>query len=547
MSRHHPYKKEEHGSGHTDLPMAPGAERSQRLILWGRQRGYVSKSSKEDNVAEMRGRREESHHSHMDQLLPVADRPTARRKDYTSLNRVNLEDVKVKVEETERETTNFAFPLFEVEREPRDHTDSPGMFVRRDTPEPHPEDRSELTSEPESDTDVSAYGDIVEGSLPGEELPSEEEDREPCRCPINLQCPRRANNLIDCRSLVPERDWAGWNAIAQGNATLNAIVPPVDAGVTTAERVGRILQYFDRVKVRRAGHDADRADYRRMVEWAVEMQTHSVTQALLNDTQILALLQSFLTPVNPAYHLQKRTPLNLLEELRIIFKKWSRGDLLADANRGLLLVTKMSVAGRPYTRLRIDNQWEHRMRDTFYGNGHLVNGQRWQLRIQLSRDGGHGPHEAGIAGSILNGARSIVMGSHDKYADVDMGDRIYYYGTALPKLNIPNDPEPVETNIKDTAASSNRGNREETHGTKCLRRSLETGTPVRVFRSYKLSVMVRHKPIEGYRYDGLYRVTQAKLDKKDRQIIKFTMRRLCRNDPASDGQGPLRGVRVQGA
>lgn len=204
--------------------------------------------------------------------------------------------------------------------------------------------------------------------------------------------------------------------------------------------------------------------------------------------------------------LSQQTQLNTFRcALRLIYWKNSRlssrsgpVDLLADMNRGLLLVTKTNAAGKLCTRLQIDDQWEHRMRDNYYGNGHLFNGEHFHRRIHLSRDGGHGPLDAGIAGSIHDRAKSIVMGSNDKHADVDMDDRIYYWGIALPKLDIPDDPEPVAANIKDTAASRNRANREETHGTGCLRKSKAAQVPVRVFRSGQAE-----QPCSSQAYQGI--------------------------------------------
>ena len=325
---------------------------------------------------------------------------------------------------------------------------------------------------------------------------------------------------------------------------LGAAVPPICAPFTIAERVNFMHGYCERLKRHPEAHPSDRSDYKRMVAWAAEMHTHSITQDILTVTQILPRLQAFLAGPGPDHHVQKRTPMNLLEELQVIFRKWSNGDLLADVNRGIVRET---TTGSRYVE-RLDRSWPHSVRDSFYGHGHLVNGQRWFSRLQMSRDGAHGAPQAGICGRKESGARSIVMGLHDEqkhrfYADIDKGETIWYIGTAREALKIVDDPEPKETNVKDTAESRNREHRRPTDATQALMKSRRTRIPVRVFRSYKLANIVRNKPQEGYRYDGLYRVVGWECLKKDRQIYRFKMRRLRRNDPASGGQGALRGNR----
>jgi hypothetical protein len=165
----------------------------------------------------------------------------------------------------------------------------------------------------------------------------------------------------------------------------------------------------------------------------------------------------------------------------------------------------------------------------------------------MLRDGAHGAPQASICGGKTKGARSIVVGYHDEkrhefYTDADMGRTIYYIGTSQPPLEIENDSEPKETNVKDTAASSNRGNRAPTYATQALMKSRETGNPVRLIRSYRLTKIVPHKLGDGFSYDGFHRVVSHELLKKDRQIYCFKLTRLRPDDPASGGQGPLRGV-----
>ena len=457
-----------------------------------------------------------------------------------------------------------------IERQSPERNESPGLFVPQDDSnrelndgdrEPNDGDREPNDGESDSLVNNSEDGSIGNDAVGDFEVGSGDSDTRDdtsvlevagaCHCPISLQCEKRADHLIDCRSLVPVLEWTRWGqrALPEFDTQLGAAVPPICAPFTTAERVNLIHGYCDRVKRHPEAHPSNRSDYKRMVAWAAEMHTHSITQEILTATQILPRLQAFLVPPGPGpdYHVQKRTPMNLLEELQVIFRKWSNGDLLADVNRGIIREIVQTTAGQRQVE-RLDQSWPHRVRDSFYGHGHLVNGQRWFSRLQMSRDGAHGAPQAGICGRKELGARSIVMGLHDEkqgrfYADVDKGETIWYIGTAREALKIVDDPEPKETNVKDTAASRNREHRYPTDATQALMKSRRTGTPVRVFRSYRLAPIVSHRPQEGFRYDGLYRVVGWECLKKDRQIYRFKMRRLRRNDPASGGQGALRGNR----
>ena len=69
------------------------------------------------------------------------------------------------------------------------------------------------------------------------------------------------------------------------------------------------------------------------------------TQQMPTATQILPRLQALLAGPGPDHHVQKRTPMNLLEELQVIFRKWSNGDLLADVNRGIVRETVQTTTG----------------------------------------------------------------------------------------------------------------------------------------------------------------------------------------------------------
>lgn len=558
MDRYQPYTKAKSRSGYKDMPglgrvpTDPGRS--------GERHGRGSNSGSVKSTDEKGGRRKQAYNSSMRRPSPVRDHRTTKRQSYIPSAWVKFKAAAAphgshSALPAPKDTTPQRPPTG-AENRSRGRRGSPELFVRQDHSDHESDDDADDDSNDDIEhdgTEADTVGDYEISSDDddsGEEALPAGEDSGTCICPINLQCPKRANNLLDCRTLVPDIEWSRWIATTQPqfNDQLNTAVPPVAANFTTIERVNKFFDHCERLKRHPTPHASDRSDYRRMVEWAIEMQRHSITQTILAATQILPQLQAFLTPANINQHLQKRTPLNLREELDFIREKWARGDLLADANRGIIRTIRQTAnRGLRYSE-KIDPQWQYRKSDNFYGHGHLKNGQRWLSRFQMSRDGAHGAPQAGICGTKKLGARSIVMGYHDErrneyYADVDKGWTIWYVGTALSDLNIVNDPEPKETNIKDTAASSNRRNRSPTNATQALMKSRQTRTPVRVFRSYYLANIVSHKPKEGFRYDGLYRVVGWECLKLDRQIYRFKMRRLRRNDPEAGGQGPLRGVR----
>lgn len=242
-------------------------------------------------------------------------------------------------------------------------------------------------------------------------------------------------------------------------------------------------------------------------------------------------------PDNAPNRLEKAVPISIVENLKIIYTKWQHGDLSVLARRGL-------VQSSGQSQYYPDSKWAYTRKADFFGHGHLVNGQTWRLRAEMSRDGAHAPLIAGIYGTVDLGAKSIVMGLHDEpkkefYADIDQGTRIWYMGTGLDREE--GDKEP--TNIKDPNQHGsgmihlNEKGADPTYSTKALITSYRTKRPVRVFRSFRLAPIVEHRPVKGFRYDGLYKVVAYELLKEYRQIYRFELIRL---DETEDDQGPLR-------
>lgn len=127
-------------------------------------------------------------------------------------------------------------------------------------------------------------------------------------------------------------------------------------------------------------------------------------------------------------------------------------------------------------------------RDRFgHLEGHPV-GSHFADRQELSKAGVHRPTQAGIAGSKYVGADSIVLsGGYED--DRDFGDEILYTGQGG----------------RDPSTGAQVHDQELNRGNLALAKSAMKGLPVRVIRGH--SAVSKFAPDEGYRYDGLYRVT----------------------------------------
>lgn len=151
-------------------------------------------------------------------------------------------------------------------------------------------------------------------------------------------------------------------------------------------------------------------------------------------------------------------------------------------------------------------------------------GATWKLRRDCYDAGIHRHPTAGIQGSKMLGACSIVVsGQYDD--DTDLGDTILYVGSGG---GLPNNggwckrPGPQASDQEWTG-----------WGNQALLQSHYTGKPVRVVRSSKF--VSKFAPLVGYRYDGLYTVTYAcrEKDSDDRfYICRYNLERI-------PGQPPL--------
>ncbi|KAF4584755.1 hypothetical protein EYR38_001986 [Pleurotus pulmonarius] len=132
-------------------------------------------------------------------------------------------------------------------------------------------------------------------------------------------------------------------------------------------------------------------------------------------------------------------------------------------------------------------------RNRFGYNGVLV-GTQWSSLKECYLAGAHGHPQKGICGTCRKGAYSIVLSNAYK-DDMDEGNQITYTGSGGHKMTA----QPVK--------GRQTGDQTWTGGNKALKISYSTGKPVRVIRGSKLKSP--YAPSYGYRYDGLYKVTEA--------------------------------------
>lgn len=269
------------------------------------------------------------------------------------------------------------------------------------------------------------------------------------------------------------------------------------------------------------------------------------TQQDIVNQQVIPALTLFLSVQNEAVRRSRNLPGYVEEELLVLKRKWGKGDFDGDVKRGLLVREVFDVNGiLKNSSYRVNENWPFYVSALYFGAGDLVNGQIWESRVELMRDGVHAPSVAGISGTAMGGARSVLLGAFDEthnvgYADIDMGEVIEYVGTALRDPNGQHGP----TNVKDPHMSipgawDPNAPGEPTSATRAMFKSIETREPVRVIRSFKMCDIVTNKPTKGYRFDGMYRVVRATAMKQARQIWSF---RMVREPDQLPAHGPLRG------
>ena len=140
--------------------------------------------------------------------------------------------------------------------------------------------------------------------------------------------------------------------------------------------------------------------------------------------------------------------------------------------------------GEPGRPPRLNRALARRSADVYGRNG-LANGAWFAWRMNAIFAGAHGASQAGVHGTATNGAYSVVIAGAYAGIDMDRGDRVGYSaprGNQHESLSVA--PGHTRSPPLDTSFASRR--------------------PVRVLRSH--SGDAHWSPLEGLRYDGLYRV-----------------------------------------
>ncbi|KAE9411098.1 hypothetical protein BT96DRAFT_983739 [Gymnopus androsaceus JB14] len=153
-------------------------------------------------------------------------------------------------------------------------------------------------------------------------------------------------------------------------------------------------------------------------------------------------------------------------------------------------------------------------------------GTWWETRQGCSTDSIHAPWVAGISGGP-DGAYSVALsGGYDD--DVDEGYAFTYTGSGGRDLK---GTKAAPKNLRTAPQSSDQSF--ENSFNAALKRSSVTKKPVRVIRGFKSKS--NYAPTEGYRYDGLYVVESAWMEKglnpKGYLVCKYLFKRLP-NQPA---------------
>ncbi|EIW58005.1 uncharacterized protein TRAVEDRAFT_29866 [Trametes versicolor FP-101664 SS1] len=144
-------------------------------------------------------------------------------------------------------------------------------------------------------------------------------------------------------------------------------------------------------------------------------------------------------------------------------------------------------------------------------------GDVFTYRKDLHKAGVHIGVRHGIHGQKDRGAFSIVLsGGYED--DADRGDTIFYTGAGGREKSNQTGPQVHDQSF-------------EHRMNKTLLRSLERGKPVRVVRGFEAGS--QYAPWEGYRYDGLYTVEQAKMQtgRSGFQVCVFELHRLPGQPP----------------
>lgn len=137
-------------------------------------------------------------------------------------------------------------------------------------------------------------------------------------------------------------------------------------------------------------------------------------------------------------------------------------------------------------------------------------GTMWKFRVQVSESGVHRPHVAGIHGRSNDGAYSLVLaGGYED--DIDHGNSFTYTGSGGRDLSgnkrtAEQSCDQKLTNMNRALALNCSAPINDKHGAEA--KDWRAGKPVRVVRNVKGGKHSKYAPLEGNRYDGIYKVVK---------------------------------------
>ncbi|XP_007460790.1 PREDICTED: E3 ubiquitin-protein ligase UHRF1 [Lipotes vexillifer] len=156
-------------------------------------------------------------------------------------------------------------------------------------------------------------------------------------------------------------------------------------------------------------------------------------------------------------------------------------------------------------------------------------GTMWRFRVQVSESGVHRPHVAGIHGRSNDGAYSLVLaGGYED--DVDHGNSFTYTGSGGRDLS--GNKRTAEQSCDQKLTNTNRALAlncfapiNDLKGAEA--KDWRSGKPVRVVRNVKGRKHSKYAPIEGNRYDGIYKVVRywPEKGKSGFLVWRFLLRR----------------------
>ncbi|CAG0885449.1 unnamed protein product [Darwinula stevensoni] len=153
-------------------------------------------------------------------------------------------------------------------------------------------------------------------------------------------------------------------------------------------------------------------------------------------------------------------------------------------------------------------------------------GTTWDSRMECCAAGIHRPTVAGIHAGGEGAYSLVVSGGYEDDNENDQGDIIIYTGEGGRDL------KGTKTNPKNLRTAPQSKDQELSRGNEALVKSIETKNPVRVVRGYKLQSP--YAPESGYRYDGIYSVTDWWMapSRTGYKVFKFRLERMDGQPPA---------------